>query len=225
MVMKRKMRRPRAPAAKRYKRGAVRARVPRRNLMPKLSCKRTFWFENWQPSTVATVNFWKYYNFGFSQLPTAAEFVALFDQYRISAIKVTFRPRFDNFAGNNTTDVTPPGVTAQQGSYLSIINDPRSTIVPTGTYNSANYNIFCEQGNVKTYQGTRPISVYFKPIIREAGAGGAIISRRPPFFSTTVTTEPHYGFHAFAHDGNFSGTFGNSWDVFVTYYMMFKNLR
>lgn len=191
-----------------------------------VSVKRTFNYSYWQPSTATTSDFWKYYSFTLADLPSVAEFTGVFEQYRINAIKVTFRPRFDGFSGENTTDVTLPGITNQAGQLLHIVKDQRTTTIPSGLYTRANLNAFLENGSVKTYRGTRAINVYFKPAVTRTTVSSASSTFDwAPWIQTSVTNANHFGFHAFAQDPNLTGTFGQAWDVFVTFYMQFKGLR
>lgn len=204
-------------------------RIPRKVPGAELACKRTFYLEHWQPSTTTVNNFWRYYQFTLSQLPSAADFTNLFDAYKISAIKLTFRPRFDNFAGNDTTDTTIPGITNNNGTMVHVIKDPRSTVVPSGTYTSATLNSYLENGSVQTHQGIKPINIYWTPMVDVAVATGASAFPRSRslsrYLNTNNTDVVHYGCHVFMQDANFTGLFGNAYDVFVTYYMKFKNLK
>lgn len=199
-------------------------RVPRQGSM---NVVRTFWYENWTPSTVTTANFWKYYAFRFSDIPQYTEYSAIFDQYRINAVKVTFRPRYDNFAGNDTTDTTLPGVTNQGLTTAHIINDPYSQLVPSGVYSSANLNIFLENGRVRSYTGVKPFSVYLKPTIYEtvSATNTARIKRAPFLMCQDGFNAAHRGFHIFLQDINLTGVFGQSFDVFYTYYLTLKGMR
>lgn len=226
------MKRTKQPLSKRRRMYRKRPFNIRRARSPKPSqmvCKRTFWLENWSPNTATTAGFWRYYQVSMNSMPSVGEFTPLFDQYRINAIKFTFRPRYDSFAGNDTVDTTLPGVTNQGGTQLHIINDPYSIIGASGTYNSTNLNTFLEQGSVKSYNGNRAVSVYYKPTINktvDGAAGGNNVERaRAPFLNANNTSVVHNGFHVFAQDINLTGAFGQSFDVFVTFYMTWKNLR
>lgn len=192
------------------------------------SVKRTFYSGNWAPNTSTTAGFWRLFAPALSDMPSLSEYTALWDSFRIKAIKVTFRPRFDNFSGNDTTDTTLPGVTNQSGTRAFVIVDPYTNTGATGTYTSTNFNLFLENGSkVKCYEGAKPFSVYWKPTIdRSIGAsvtGGRI--KAPWIQTASGTTIPHYGFHIFMQDNAFAGTFGNSYDIFYTYYMQFKSSK
>lgn len=190
-----------------------------------VNVKRTFNYGYWQPSTTATTDFWKYFTFRFYELPTYTEFTNVFDRYKLNGIKVTFRPRFNGFTGDNTTDTTLPGVTNQAGANLHIINDPYSITAPSGTYTRTNMNLFLEQGNVRSYNGNKVINVFFKPTTYETVDGVATGRLKRPGWISSAANPLFYGFHAFAQDFNMTGSFGQSWDIFVTFYMQFTGLR
>lgn len=192
------------------------------------SVQRTFYVGNWAPNTATTNGFWRLFAPALTDLPSIGEYQALWDSYRIKAIKVTFRPRFDNFSGNDTTDTTAPGVTNQSGTRAFVIVDPNTVTGPTGTYTSATYNTFAENGSlIKCYEGTKPFSVYWKPSVdRTLGnvaTGGRMLA--PWLQLGAGSSVLHYGFHIFMQDNNFAGTFGNSYDIFYTFYMQFKSSK
>lgn len=189
--------------------------------------KRTFYMQNWNPNTASVDGYWKYFTFRLSDLPNYTELLALWDQFKISAIKVTFRPRYDNFAGNDTVDTTLPGVTAQGLTMAHVINDTGSQLVPSGAYNTSTLNSFLEQGTVRSYQGTKPFSVYFKPTVYMTVSASATsrLIRAPYIMTQDGWNTSHRGFHMFLQDVNLTGTFNQSFDMFVTYYLRLKGLR
>lgn len=209
-----------------YRRRKV-ARVPRNISAGGTNiCKvvRTTFIENWTPNSATTGGFWRYTQFAPNQIGNWSDYFNMFDQYKVCALKFTYRPRYDNFAGNDTTDVTLPGVTAQGLTNVHVINDPYSTISPTGTYSAATLNAFLENGKVKSYQGGRPISVYFKPTINLTTEAGNNMRRRAGWLNVNVNNV-HSGFHIFMQDTNLTGVFNQSYDVFVTSYVMLRNAR
>lgn len=206
------------------KRTMYRRKVVRGQFM---QIKRTIYQGNWAPNTTTTAGFWRVFAPTLSDMGASAnDFAALFDCYRIKALKVTLRPRFDNFAGNDTTDTTLPGVTNQSGTRVAIIVDPSTSTAPTGSYSIANFNTFVENGNVRFYEGLRPINIYFRPKVEQT-IGGLSGARRvgSPWLQIGSTNILHWGFHCFMHDNAFSGTFGNSFDIFYTYYLQLKNVK
>lgn len=197
---------------------------PRMSRVPSFNVTRTFWHFNWAPNTATTGGFWQYQAITLNNVPNVSEYVSVFDTYRINSIKYTFRPRYDSFAGNDTTDTTLPGVTNQGGSDVHVIVDPKSTVNPSGTYTTANLNAFLENGKVRTYSGNKPFSFLIKyPCIQtDVNGTSSAQLQRAPYLSTKTGTIAHRGAHTFISDVNLTGNFGNSWDVFVTLNMTFK---
>lgn len=189
--------------------------------------KRTFYMQNWNPNTASVDGYWRYFTFRLSDLPNYTELLSLWDQFKISAIKVTFRPRYDNFGGNDTVDTTLPGVTAQGLTMAHVINDNGSQLVPSGAYNTSTLNSFLEQGSVRSYQGTKPFSVYFKPTVYTTISASATsrLIKAPYVMTQDGWNTAHRGFHMFLQDVNLTGTFNQSFDMFVTYYLRLKGLR
>lgn len=178
----------------------------------------------WIPNTTTTAGFWRYFQFQADQVPNWADLFNLFDSYKISALKYEFHPRFDSFSGNDTTDTTLPGTTNQAGTRIHIVNDPYSTIVPSGIYNSATLNAFMENGQCKSYSGNRVVTVYCKPTINLTTEAGNNMRRRASWLNVT-NLNVHNCFHAFVQDPGLTGVFGNSFDVYCTVYMMLRNIR
>lgn len=226
MVMKRKA--ARVPARPRKKaRAAVLYRAPRMARTNVLNLTRTFWTGAWTPGTATTNNFWQYLQVSLNQIPSIAEYVAVFDSYRINSFTVTFRPRYDGFAGNDTMDVTLPNITAQGSTTLHAIIDPRSSIIPTGTYSASNLNVFLENGRVKSYTGTKPIKLTVKyPCVAEDTNGNTNAKYvRGSYYSTNQTGVVHRGIHVFLQDINLTGTFNQAFDTFYTLNVTFKGAR
>lgn len=218
----------RAATMRRTAKRASALRMTRRiTSTPIISVQREFWYESWTLNNVAVNNYWRYYSFRLQDLPSYLDFAAPFDRFKINGIKVTFRPKYDNFAGNDTVDTTLPGVTNQGGARLSIINDPASNFAPAGVYGAGTYNIFLENGKARVANGNKDISVYFKPMVN-AETGGLSAGRRiraPMLQCSQAAGLVHNGFHVYASDTNFTGVFGQTFDVYVTYYMTFTGLR
>lgn len=223
MAFKRK--RTSGPNRRRVRRRTGMRRVSRSLRLNTITFKRKTWNGNWQPSTATTADFWKYYSFSLNAMSGYQDVTNMFDEYRIAGLKVEFHPRFNGFSGNDTTDTTLPGVTNQSGTKLHIIVDPSSTLTPVGTYTSSALNTLLENGRVRSYTGNRIVSVYYKPKVYNTVSGLASNMIRSPWIRTDQVALPHYGFHAFAQDNNFNGTFGQSWDVFVTYYIQCRNIK
>lgn len=211
----------------RKRRGVRKFRIRRggrtdgRQGMRPMAFKRTVWQELVLPNTTTTVGFWKYYSGSLAALPDVAEYTALFDAYKVNGIKYKFVPKFTGFDGS---DATTLGTTNRGTCAMSVINDPRNVVTPTGTYGSGTYNSFLQLGNVRQHSGTRAVSVYFKPYIDDPMSVGT--KKIPcPWLTTTNTNQTLNGFHVFFHDTNFAGVFNQAWDVYVTYYFQVRGMR
>lgn len=215
---------PRTAGVKR-KRGYPR-RQPQRISVPRplreqqLNFKRKFFLENWAPNNVSTNGFWRLFNLAPNLLPEWANFVSLFDVFKVTGVLLEFHPRYSEFAGNDNTSAA----TSNSGTRVHIVNDPFSIVGPSGIYNAATLNSMLENGNCRSYSGNRIISVYSRPTIF-MDVGGATMIKRAPWLRTDSGATGHKCCHVFMQDNNFSGVFRQSFDVFATYYIRFKNLR
>lgn len=198
--------------------------IPRNVRTQSLTVSRKFWTQLWAPSAVSTDGFWRYYQFQPNQIPNWSDYNNLFDQYKVNALKFSFVPKWDGYGGEDTTDVGAPGITNATGVRLHVVSDPYSTVVPTGAYSSATLNSMMEQGTVRTHIGTKTVDVYFKPTINVATEAGNNYRVKAPWLNVT-TQNVHNGFHIYAQDTNFVGKFDQVYDVFITAYMSFRNLR
>lgn len=211
--------RPARPARRVMRKASVRA-PPR---TAQLSYVRKFYGGNWQPNTATTTGFWQQYNLSLGSLPNVSEFVNLFDQYKINAIKLQFMPRYSNFDGANTTDTTLPGITNQNGNNLHVCYDIQSTTDRVGAYGPATLNAFMEQGRIKSYTGVKPVVIYYKPCIVTENVAKKF--KGPAWLPTLDTSVQHIGPQIFHQDSSMTGTFGQSYDIFITMYCQFKNTK
>lgn len=212
----------------RRRRPAMAIARPRKALSTygQVNLQRKFWQEYWQPSTATTASFWRLYTFTLSGMPDLSDYVNGFDQYKLRGVKVTFMPRSTAFDGADTTDTTLPGITNNSTTNVHVVNDPYTISTPSGTYTSSNLNTFLSNGKVKTYVGTKPVSVFLRPTIDSTFNGQNTARRtRSPWISCSQTGLQHYGFHVFMQDTNLTGTFAQAFDVFYTYYVSFRNPR
>lgn len=203
-------------------------KIKRQLREPYLRVRRTFWNFNWVPGTAATSDFWRYITFSANLIPNISEYTNLFDTYRVNSFTVTLRPRYDSFAGNDTTDTTLPGVTNQGGNHVHVIIDPSSPIsTPSGTYVFGTLNSFLENGKVRTYDGTKTISIKVKYpcFVDDINNTAASDYKRSTWITTNNTGVSHRGVHMFIQDVNFTGAFGQSYDVFYTVDISFKGSR
>lgn len=223
MVFKRKRA---APRQRRRVRARL-ARIPRRvrsNNTAAISVKRITYTGVWNHNSVAVDDFWKYFEptlgNGFSNF---SEYQTVFDLYRINGIKVSFMPRFDSLAGP-VTGATPMTV---RKPYFAYVVDPESTQTPIGTYSQAALNSLMENG-AKIRDASKPLHIYWKPKIAVAttSASTSVWWKRPTFLRLTETNVAHRGFHIMAYQQGFGTTFTDiAWDVIVTMYVTFKNIK
>lgn len=214
----------RGRAGKRKMRRKMNISRPIRSKGTVLYMKRTVSWFTWTPGSTTASDFWKYLSPALDTVTSYTEMAALFDQYKINGVKLKLVPRYDSFAGNDTTDTTLPGITNQGGTQVHVIVDPLSQLIPVGTYSRANLNTFLENGNVRTYTGNKPINIFFKPTVSSTFGGLTTAGRiRSPWLSTASPSIVHNGVHVFIQDVNLSGVFGQTFDVFCTLYMAFRN--
>lgn len=187
--------------------------------VPRIALKRTVFLFTWTFGTATTNDFWRYFEAPISDLPDLASYQALFDQYKINAVKYTFRPRYDT--------VTASATGTNPTSTMHVIKDPESTVTPSGTYTGANVNSFLENGNVRSYTTNKPFSVYYRPKIYQSvsstGTGSALTG--PKYLNlNTDTTVRHRGFHVFWQQQAMA-TSTQLLDVFVTLYITLRGQR
>lgn len=197
-------------------------RAPRTMRNNQLTIKRTWYQTNWQFATATTAGFWQYFQFELATIPNLVEYTGLFDEYKINAIKLTFRPRYDSIDVGDAA-----AATSLPQAYLHYVVDGGNTVTPAGIYNSATLNSFLEHDGVKTRTLNRPVSIYFKPkVIMEASSNQAGRVVGPGWFRTTAQNVAHRGVHVFLQQNNFATSNTQiALDVYYTYYMQLKNLR
>lgn len=195
-----------------------------RRAVAKLAVNRTRYdaSRSWAFSTASTNGFWRYQSFTAADIQDFAAMASVFDEYKVNAIKTTWRPRYDS-----VNAPTAAGAVAQPQAYAHIVVDPASITPPTGTYDAANLNAFLEQGKLRTVTLNRPFSVYFKPkqdMSLLGSSSGTRVSTK--WLKTTDTSVPMYGYHMFLQQNNFNATNTNiQLDCFVTVYAQFRNLK
>lgn len=205
---------------KNYNSGAI-ARIGRPIREQFLKFKRKVLLENWAPNTITTNGFWRHYVIALNNIQDLAGFQGLFDLYRITGLLFEFHPRYNGFTGEDQTSST----TSRSGCRLHVINDPYTTVQPSGLYNTANLNFFLEQGPCKTYDGSQVVRVFTRPTVNR-DMGGYTMIQRAGWIRTDYPAAGHKAINVFAQDNfNFSGIFTQSFDVFVTYYVEFKNMK
>lgn len=194
-----------------------------------VNVERTWYSGSWTPGSAATNDFWRYITVNLGACPNVTEYTALFEQYKVNSITFTLRPRYDGFNGENTTDTTLPGVTNQGATRVHTVIDPRSNTSPSGAYTAATLNLFLENGKVKSFSGSRTITIpirspcYVNDVNGVTGAANP--SCRNQWFSTAATGITFRGVHIFLQDVNLTGVFGQAFDIFTKMNMSFKGPR
>lgn len=199
--------------------------VPRRGIIgkPQISVKRITYGGCWTMATVATSDFWKYPIYDMNNFNNFAEFAAVFDEYKVNAIKVTYRPAYDS-----VTNLTAAGAILQPQAYAHVCVDPASTLVPSGVYGTTTLQTLLENGNVKTKTLNKPFSIYYKPKVTDQvyNTGTASVMRSSPWVRTSDTATVYRGYHIYLQQNNFTG--GNTnvkLDFYITMYVSFRNLK
>lgn len=160
-------------------------------------------------------------------LTNISEYTSLFDQYKFSAIKFTFRPRWTNISQPQTYTTT--GQTTFYVPRVAVCMDHVPPTTPAGTFSRSTLNVMQEQGNVRFYRADRPFSIYLKPKVSEQYGGGATRYIRPAWtdLDTTGRAVPYRGFQMFVFNDFWDTTMlaSTSFDVQATVYLQFRNLK
>lgn len=196
--------------------------VPRGFKSPTVSVKRTFYGGVWTFGTTSVNDWWRFNSYTFSNLPNVAEYTNLFDEYKINAIKVHYRPSYDTVEAL-TSDVNPG--TSNSKVIVHTLVDPASTVLPSGTYTSATLNAFLENGDVKTRDGNKAFTVFYKPKMFQGvnGAGTAARLVNPSWLRTSDPAAIHYGHHVYIQSAN--NTTPMKYDFFITYYFQVRGMK
>lgn len=219
--MKRKA--PTSRFRRRVKRKFNRRKKVMRRKVGVVNVKRTLYAGTWTWGTATVNDFWRYVTFDMGSFNNFPDFSAVFDEYKVNAIKVTYRPQYDSIQ-----NITAAGTLTQPQAYAHYIIDPASTLNPAGTYVAATLNGFLENQGVRTRTLNKPFSIYFKPKVVDQvlGTGTAGVMRSSPWVRTSDAGTAYRGYHMFIQQNGFSS--GNSnikLDTFITFYCQFRNLK
>lgn len=183
-----------------------RSAIGRRIIQPVQYFKRTYAVQGWLFAPAGTDTF-GVIQFNLSQLPNHTEFTQLYDQYKIKGVKVKLVPKY------NSVDITSPGST----QLLTVID-----------YDDANapttINDLLQYQNMKMTTSNRIHGRYLVPRsnteVSNSGLGVASAPKRQWLDCGYPTVQHHgikYGVVAPANDTKF--------DLYITYYLAFKNVR
>lgn len=137
------------------------------------------------------------WDFFLSQLPNYTEFTNLYDQYKISRIKVKFI-----YTANSQNVTTAAAITALPNLLTVIDNNDSAALSTSGDY--------CQYRSFKIRRLDKPCSVYFKPQFDIAAYSGAFTSyaQKTGWIDSNSPNVKHYGLK-FAVDPMFYGAGAN----------------
>jgi len=141
-----------------------------------------------------------------SYLTNSAAFSALYDQYRIVAMRYTFIPRTNVVSG---TAYNPP--------MYSVIDYDDAAII-------ASRAAITQRANVAVTQVYESLQRTFKPHVAVAAYSGAFTSYKneaADWIDTASTTVQHYGLKVFI---DACTTPAPVWDVEIEYFIEFRNV-
>lgn len=184
-----------------------------------VSFKRTFFGGSWAWNPAATSGFWRRITPALSLLPNFSEYSALFDEFKITGIKIVLHPRVTDAVASQAVN---SGVFYNQ-LYVTTAVDTNSdpAFLPTGTYSAATYNDFLEKSaRPKSRAVKGPISIFCRPKIARTDTSMTqmVTPGWLPFIS--AGSEPFYTTQVFIHDYTFGGlnAIGYGFDLQYTYY-------
>lgn len=141
-----------------------------------------------------------------------SEYLAMFDRYKICAIKIRFIPQYNvaQMATPNQNNVVPKLFT------LIDVNDSSPP---------SNLNEMRQYSNVKVTRGYYQKKIYFRPMIAagvyQGGTYGAAMNTRG-WISTSDYQVVHYGIKYGIDAAGATQTQLQKWDIECVYYMAFK---
>jgi len=206
-----------ATTGRRVKRRTARPMRSLRMASSTFYVKQKSFLEQWQFSTAAVTGFWRYYTTTAGAMYNFTQHAAVFDEYKITNVTFEFRPQWDNFSPDNSL---------WSSGNIHTINDPKSTLVPSGAFSSGTLNSFLEQGNVKSRRFGTVVALSFKPAIAKQIYGGGLsgVMSSAPWIKTSEASVEHRGFHVYLQQ-NDATLLPVKYDVFVTYTIMFRGHR
>jgi len=151
------------------------------------------------------------YSFTLDQVPNYTEFTALYDQFKINAVKISFLPQM-------TENIS-----------LSSFNNPyaSSRFFSALDYNSASAPATIDK--VREYQSCKWTPIlkthkrYFKP--RIVDAGGIYNPGRPWLNCDTAYNQEHFGLIFGIQAMSSTSTASMLYEIEVKYYLSFKNVK
>ena len=164
----------------------------------------------------------KGFSFQLSDLPNVSEYTSLFDQYKITGIKLRIVPRT-----SMTTQGVVTGTTAMVG-YGQVV----TALDFDDAANPIAKDTLLEYGSAKYTASNKIHTRYFKPKVLNAVwvniASTGYAAVKAPWIDQANNNLPHYGLKMWIDAPENSGGGSNSsisYDGYATYYFMCKNTR
>jgi len=206
---------------RRFKR-AYKAKIPRHVCEKSISISRTMEYANF--SMPLTSNTWAAtnYSFALTNLPAYTEFTELFDQYKITGIKVTFMPLYrDSLLGVAST----ASAIATPNIWIAASDD--------GSQNLSTQIKAMQVQNARMISDPyKPFSIFLKPkFILETVVGLGIAGTHSKSGGWLDTDNPNVLHYGLAIGGDSPGVPATTsfnpmvYSVFAKYYMQFKDPR
>lgn len=174
--------------------------------------KRTVYISGWN-TAVATGDVYGALQFQLNYITNYTEFTALYDQYKITGVKVTLIPR------GNSSDIGTGGTTGQSVGVFSVIDRDDAT-APTALTELVQYQ------NMRMTRSTQQHKRFLRPspVAPIYAPGGAyMVPKYNPWIDcSTGSSVPHYGIK-YCLQQLPNGT--QIYDAKFDYYLAFKNVR
>lgn len=171
--------------------------------------KRTTYTTNWIVNDTIN-NTFKNLSFSLADVPNYTEFTTLYDQYSLRGVAFCLIPKFNV---NTMVDIVPP---------VWSILDYDGTFPTTST-------AMLQYQNLHMVRGQKWHKRYLKPrclgVVYNAGLTNANAPKKNQFIDTQDINVPHYGATIMLPPGNTGGDSPFAYDLKVTYYLAFKNVR
>lgn len=166
-------------------------------------------------SQIAAATVMGSYNFKLSDLPTPTDFTNLFDQYKLVAAKIKFRPRFNMATVTNITAAIFPRL-------LTVIDYDDSTNLTVITdalqYQTLKETRF-DQDHVRLLKPRMALAAY------GAGVFTAFANQGNQWIDVASTTVEHYGVKFIIEAGVVGQTSLQTWAVEIEYFFEFRQTR
>ena len=160
-----------------------------------------------------TTNAASAFSFKLSDLPQYTDFTALFDQYKITGVKLDFIP----FADNVSWEVASNGAAvAAPGGPLMIATDYDDVTLP------ASASEMLSRQNVKVIPVGRRHQMFLRPKYNDVANSAAVVPSSG-FIDCDTATAPHYGVKCWMAAPNVSNT-SFTYQVWATYYVKLKGV-